>query len=200
MPRPRTKIDLVELEKLYGMQCTDEEVAAFVGVSTRTLARRRQNKKFAEISEKAKAKGRVSVRRALFRPAASGNIAAAIFLAKNLLGYKDIVSNELSGPDGTAIQVASKPNYEQPSDEELQQLRSIAAKTSLIDEIDAERARRSLAEFVRQAWLIVEPSTPFVPGWPNGQETETTGGQSKIGNRDEEQEVVAAASVRDGIG
>jgi hypothetical protein len=129
MPRPRTKIDLVELEKLYGMQCTDEEVAAFVGVSPRTLARRRQNKKFAEISEKAKAKGRVSVRRALFRLAAGGNIAAAIFLAKNLLGYKDIVSNELSGPDGAAIQIASKPNYEQLSDEELQQLRSIAAKT-----------------------------------------------------------------------
>jgi hypothetical protein len=129
MPRPRTKIDLVELEKLYGMQCTDEEVAAFVGVSTRTLARRRQNKKFAEIGEKAKAKGRVSVRRALFRLAAGGNIAAAIFLAKNLLGYKDIVSNELSGPGGTAIQIASKPNYEQLSDEELQQLRSIAAKT-----------------------------------------------------------------------
>jgi hypothetical protein len=129
MPRPRTKIDLVELEKLYGMQCTDEEVAAFVGVSPRTLARRRQNKKFADIADKAKAKGRVSVRRALFRLAAAGNIAAAIFLAKNLLGMRDVVSNELSGPDGTAIQIASKPNYEQLSDEELQQLRSIAAKT-----------------------------------------------------------------------
>src|SRR5271170_5696262 len=129
MPRPRTKIDLVELEKLYGMQCTDEEVAAFVGVSPRTLARRRQNKKFADIADKAKAKGRVSVRRALFRLAAAGNIAAAIFLAKNLLGMRDVVSNELSGPDGTAIQIASKPNYEQLSDEELQQLRSIAEKT-----------------------------------------------------------------------
>lgn len=26
-------------------------------------------------------------------------------------------------------------------------------------------AARSLAEFVRQAWHVVEPSTPFVPGW-----------------------------------
>jgi hypothetical protein len=34
----------------------------------------------------------------------------------------------------------------------------------------------------------------------NGQETETTGGQSKIDSRHEEQEVVATASVRDGIG
>ena len=35
MPRPKTKLDLTELEKLYAMQCTDEEVAAFFGVSTR---------------------------------------------------------------------------------------------------------------------------------------------------------------------
>src|SRR5260370_39504328 len=35
----------------------------------------------------------------------------------------------------------------------------------LLDEIDAERALRSLPEFVQQAWLIVEPLTPFVPGW-----------------------------------
>jgi len=27
MPRPKTKIDIAELEKLYGMQCTDEENA-----------------------------------------------------------------------------------------------------------------------------------------------------------------------------
>ena len=129
MARPRTKIDLVELEKLYGMQCTDEEVAAFVGVSTRTLARRKDVKKFAEVIDRAKARGRVSVRRALFRLAAAGNIAAAIFLAKNLLGYKDIVTNEHSGPDGSPIQLANKPDFSQVSDEELKQLRDIAAKT-----------------------------------------------------------------------
>jgi hypothetical protein len=129
MARPRVKIDVAELEKLYGMQCTDEEVAAFVGVSTRTLARRKEVSKFAEVIDRAKARGRVSVRRALFRLAAAGNIAAVIFLAKNLLGYKDIVSNEHSGPDGTPIQFANKPDYSQLSDEELEQLRNIAKKT-----------------------------------------------------------------------
>lgn len=34
-----------------------------------------------------------------------------------------------------------------------------------LDVIDAELARRSLREFVRQAWPHVEPATPFVPGW-----------------------------------
>src|SRR5437764_12448684 len=38
-------------------------------------------------------------------------------------------------------------------------------RPSLLDELDAEMASRSLREFVRQAWPIVEPSTPFVPGW-----------------------------------
>ncbi|MGA2716579.1 MAG: phage terminase large subunit [Bryobacteraceae bacterium] len=38
-------------------------------------------------------------------------------------------------------------------------------RPSLLAEIDQERASRSLREFVRQAWLIIEPSTPFVPGW-----------------------------------
>src|SRR5579871_3304011 len=105
MARPKAKIDLVELEKLYGMQCTDEEVAAFFGVSTRTIERRRQTQHFRDIVERAKAKGRVSVRRHLFRLAAAGNIAAAIFLSKNLLGYRDVVNNEHSGPGGGPIQV-----------------------------------------------------------------------------------------------
>ena len=129
MGRPRVKIDMLELEKLCGMQCTDEEVAAFLGVSARTIERRRQLPKFRDVMDQARAKGRVSVRRALFKSAANGNIAAAIFLAKNLLGYKDIVSNEHSGPGGGAIQLAGKPNLGELSDEELKQLRSIAEKT-----------------------------------------------------------------------
>jgi hypothetical protein len=129
MPRPKAKIDLTELEKLCVMQCTDAEVAAFLGVSTKTIERRRQLTKFREVMDQARAKGRVSVRRYLFRLAANGNIAAAIFLAKNLLGYKDVVSNEHSGPDGAPIQIEGKPNLSELSNEELEQLRSIAAKT-----------------------------------------------------------------------
>lgn len=129
MPRPEATIDLAELEKLYGMQCTDEEVAAFFGVSKRTIQRRRQTKHFGEAADRAKAKGRVSVRRSLFRLAAAGNVAAAIFLAKNLLGYRDLVSNEHSGPDGSPIQIATNPDLSQLTDEELRQLRAIAEKT-----------------------------------------------------------------------
>jgi hypothetical protein len=129
MARPKTNIDLVELEKLYGLQCTDEEAAAFLGISSRTLQRRRQNKKIAEAMDRAKAKGRVSVRRHLFRLAAAGNIAAVIFLAKNVLGYRDVVSNEHSGPNGSAIQIEGKPDFNQLNEDELRQLRTITLKT-----------------------------------------------------------------------
>ena len=38
-------------------------------------------------------------------------------------------------------------------------------RPALREEIDCELATRSLGELVHQAWSIVEPSTPFVPGW-----------------------------------
>src|ERR1035438_10151954 len=42
---------------------------------------------------------------------------------------------------------------------------TLLTRPSLRDEIDSELATRSLREFVQQAWPVVEPSTPFVPGW-----------------------------------
>jgi hypothetical protein len=129
MGRRKAHIDLAEMEKLYSLQCTDVEVAAFFGISTRTIERRRQVRKFRETIDRAKAKGRVSVRRNLFRLASNGNIAAAIFLAKNLLGYRDVGSIEHSGPAGGPIQLAAKPNLSQLTDDELQQLRVFALKT-----------------------------------------------------------------------
>ena len=129
MARPEAKIDLAELEKLCGMQCTDEEVAAFFGVSTRTIKRRRKVEEFRDIMDQGRAKGRVSVRRSLFKLANAGNIAAAIFLSKNLLGYKDVVNTEHTGLAGGPIQIAAKPDLSGLTDDELKQLRAIADKT-----------------------------------------------------------------------
>jgi hypothetical protein len=129
MGRPESKIDLVELERLCNMQSTDEEVAAFFSVSTRTIERRRLQPRFAEIMDRARAKGRISIRRHLFRMAAANNVAAAIFLAKNLLGYKDVVNTEHTGLAGGPIQIASRPDLSQLTEEELKQLRAIADKT-----------------------------------------------------------------------
>jgi hypothetical protein len=129
MARPRKKIDLGELEKLYQLQCTEKEVAAFLGISVKTLERRRQISKFAEAMEAAKAKGRVSVRRMLFALAAKGNVAAAIFLAKNTIGYKDYFANEHSGPDGGPIVIGPAPELGELTDDEVKQLTILVSKT-----------------------------------------------------------------------
>ena len=129
MPRPKAKLDLAELEKLCGMQCTDEEIAAFFGVSTRTIERRRRVQRFREVMEQAKAKGRVSVRRNLFRLASGGNVAASIFLAKNLLGYRDVLSNEHSGPGGGPIAIDTRLDLSRLSEEEFEQLQALSDKT-----------------------------------------------------------------------
>jgi hypothetical protein len=127
--RPKVKIDLSELEKLATLQCTEEEIAAYLGISARTLQRRLKVANFGDIVERARAKGRVSVRRNLFRLANSGNIAAAIFLSKNLLGYRDVVNTQHTGMAGGPIQIAARPDLSQLTDEELNQLRAITDKT-----------------------------------------------------------------------
>ena len=90
------------------MQCTDKEMAAFFGVSNKTIERRRKITRYSETMDGAKAKGRVSVRRDLFLLAAKGNVAAAIFLAKNVLGYRDVLSNEHSGPAQAPLTITVK--------------------------------------------------------------------------------------------
>ncbi len=117
-----------ELEKLCAMQCTDEEIAAWFNVSTRTIERRRKVTGFNKVMERGKAKGRVSLRRSLWRIANAGNPAANIFLSKNLLGYRDFLNAEHSGPAGGPIRIAARPDFTQLSDEELRQLRAIAVK------------------------------------------------------------------------
>lgn len=102
MARPRAKIDLIELEKLYGLQCTDKEAAPFLGISVRTLERRRKEKKFGEAADAAKAKDRVSSARSCSAARPGENIAAIVFLAKNLLGYRDVFNTEHSGLDGAS--------------------------------------------------------------------------------------------------
>src|SRR5580698_6986227 len=128
MPRPKAKIDMAELEKLCGMQCTDEEIAAWFSVSTRTIERLRASGRFRHSMDQAKAKGRVSVRRMLFSQGNKGNIAAAIFLAKNLLGYRDVMSNEHSGPYGGPIAIDNQVDMSRLSDEELEMLEKLRKK------------------------------------------------------------------------
>src|SRR5262245_44721545 len=100
------------------MQATDEEVAAWFGVSTRTIERRRKVKRFAEIMDRGKAKGRLSVRRWQMKLLEQGNATMGVWLGKQLLGQRDQIAYETNGPQivlvcGTAEVMAAQS----PADE-----------------------------------------------------------------------------------
>jgi hypothetical protein len=92
------EIDLTELERLSAMQCTDEEIAAWFSVSTRTIERKRKEPEFAEIMERGKAKGRISLRRQQLKLLEAGNSTMAVWLGKQYLGQTDEIRHELAGP------------------------------------------------------------------------------------------------------
>ena len=91
----RVEIDLAELEKLSSLQCTDEEIAAWFGVSTRTIERRRLEPDFGEVMQRGKAKGRISVRRMQMKLLEQGNATMGVWLGKALLGQREEVINDI---------------------------------------------------------------------------------------------------------
>jgi hypothetical protein len=90
-------MDLAELEKLCVLQCTDVEIAAWFGVTTRTIERRRKVKKFADIMDRGKAKGRISVRRQQMKLLEAGNATMGVWLGKQLLGQTDHFYHDING-------------------------------------------------------------------------------------------------------
>src|SRR5271155_2875997 len=127
--RKPVNIDLEQVEKLAAIQCTESEIASVLGVSERTIERRKHQPDFAEAMARGKAKGRMSLRRSLWALAQKGNPAGNIFLAKNLLGYKDYFTNEHSGLDGGPIQIGPAPELGELTNDKLKQLAILFDKT-----------------------------------------------------------------------
>jgi hypothetical protein len=113
MARPKgtiKPIDLVELEKLCALQCTQVEIAAFFEVSVPTIERRQRDSAFREIMDRGYAKGRISVRRKQMQLLEAGSNTMAVWLGKQLLGQKD--RTEVSGPNNGAIDINVSPKDE----------------------------------------------------------------------------------------
>jgi hypothetical protein len=92
----RAEIDLSELEKLCILHCTDQELADWFGVTTRTIERRRKEPEFAAVMERGRSKGKISLRRAQMKLVEQGNAVMSIFLGKQWLGQVDQVNHELN--------------------------------------------------------------------------------------------------------
>ena len=102
--RPEIEIDTSQVERLAQIQCTDEEMAAVLGCSHDTLARRKaDDPAFLDALTRGKAKGRMALRRLQWQRANGGSDTMLIWLGKQLLGQRDKQDHELSGPGGGPV-------------------------------------------------------------------------------------------------
>ena len=95
--RPKKAIDKGTFEKLCGLFCTLEDIAAFFDCSADTIERwckRTYKETFADVYKKRSSAGRTSLRRWQFQAAERGNTSMLIFLGKNYLGQADAVHVE----------------------------------------------------------------------------------------------------------
>ena len=93
--RPRIEIDYDAVEKLANLQCTQAEIAAWLGCSVDTLLR---DEKFCEIYKSGLENGKMSLRRHQWRALEEGNTTMLVWLGKQYLGQRE--KNELTGADG----------------------------------------------------------------------------------------------------
>ena len=96
MARPKFKIDYEMVEKLAGIQCTQQEIASFLGCSVDTLQR---DKTFCGLYKKGQENGKMSLRRIQYK-LAEKNPTMAIFLGKQYLGQRDNIEVEHNAQNG----------------------------------------------------------------------------------------------------
>ncbi len=89
--RPKKEIDYEVVEKLAGIQCTQEEIANFLNLSVRTLQR---DEEFCRLYKKGQDDGKRSLRRIQFK-IAEKNPTMAIWLGKQYLGQRDSFPDEV---------------------------------------------------------------------------------------------------------
>ncbi|NIP94283.1 MAG: hypothetical protein GWO24_12845, partial [Akkermansiaceae bacterium] len=108
--RPKIEIDKKLAVDLAKIQCTNEEMAACLGVSHPTfLARVREDEELSRAIRDARENGKMSLRRVLFRIANNDNhksqLGAAIWLSKQHLGMADKSDERIQATTETKVTV-----------------------------------------------------------------------------------------------
>jgi hypothetical protein len=102
--RPRLQFDLRQVEALARIGCTDDDMAAVLGVSVDTIQRRKRScAEFRGVIEKGRASLRNSLRRLQVKKALEGNTTMLIWLGKQLLGQSDRQRAEFTGAGGEPL-------------------------------------------------------------------------------------------------
>lgn len=102
--RPPASISLALVERAASIGCTDDEIAAVLGIHRDTFYARKANEpEIGEVIQRGRAGGKSTLRRLQWHGAKAGNPTMLIWLGKQMLGQRDNV--EVTGPDGGAIKI-----------------------------------------------------------------------------------------------
>ncbi len=82
-------IDLVKLEKLCMLHCTDPEIAGYFGVTPERIEQERQSPAFVAVMERGQAKGKIAIRRGQMRLLEKGSSMMAALLGQQILGQRE---------------------------------------------------------------------------------------------------------------
>lgn len=108
--RPKVEIDGDQLKKLMRLKPSLEDAAAILDCSSDTLSRyirEEHDLTFAEFREQKMASVRISLVQKALDAAHKGDRVMLIFCLKNLCGWKDKQSHELTGENGGPIAVTT---------------------------------------------------------------------------------------------
>lgn len=130
MPTPKV---LKTISGLGHIQCTYEECAAVLGVTKLTWMEFLEREPRArEVYERGKENGKSSVRRNLFKQSET-NVAAAIWLSKNLLGMREPKNeHEHSGRGGAPIAFLDAGKLATLTDAELDRIETALAQIAVL--------------------------------------------------------------------
>jgi len=124
MARTEKDISLKDVRKLARLQCTRLEAAAFLGIRKQTFDRLiREDERVRDAWEQGKQLGKISLRRKQFK-LADDSAPMAIFLGKQYLDQREIVTQEHSGRDGGPIEFDAS----ELSQEERDQMRALVKR------------------------------------------------------------------------
>lgn len=118
------KVKIADVKKYAKLQCTDAELAAFLGIRLHTLRSLKQkDERVRKAIEDGRALGRISLRRVQYR-LATVNPSMAIHLGKVYLGQKDVTRHEHTGEDGGPIESIDVTNLSKAERGDLRRLLS----------------------------------------------------------------------------
>jgi hypothetical protein len=123
--RPRIELTIENMRPLAALHCTQSELAAYFGVSRSYVEKRlAEDEEFRMAWEQGQATGKLSLRRKQAQLAEEGNVGMCIWLGKQVLGQRDKFDTEVSGKDGTAIEV----NVTEHNDELTRRIDSLVTR------------------------------------------------------------------------